>query len=114
VDGAGLTLPLLLSTGRLPLADLARVTTQAARDLRLANKGWVAPGYDADLAVVDPAGTWEVGPDTTWSRHRLSPFAGTRLTGRVVMTLVRGRVVFSVWDGPSAAGGGEVVRPSLR
>jgi allantoinase len=113
IDGVGLTLPLLLSSGRLPLSNLVRLTTQAARDLRLPGKGAVAPGFDADLALVDPTDVWEVGPDTTWSRHRMSPFAGRAIKGRVVMTLVRGRVVFTLADGPSSGSGGVVVRPQL-
>jgi allantoinase len=113
IDGVGLTLPLLLSTGRLPLADIVRLTTQAARALRLPGKGAVVPGFDADLALVDPTEGWEIGPNTTWSRHRMSAFAGTVVKGRVVMTLVRGRIVFTSADGPSPGGGGVVLRPRL-
>jgi len=112
IDGVGLTLPLLLSSERLPVADLVRMTTQAARDLRLPGKGAVAPGFDADLAIVDPSMRWQVGPGSMWSRHRLSPFAGSVLTGRVVLTLARGRVVYSDADGPCPPGGGAVLRPA--
>ena len=31
----------------------ARLTTAAARHLRLPNKGAIAPGYDADITLVD-------------------------------------------------------------
>jgi allantoinase len=113
IDGAGLTLPLMLSAGRLPLVDVVRLTTQAARDLRLPRKGAIAPGFDADLALVDPHERWVVGAETTFSRHRMSPFTGMSVTGRVVMTLVRGRVVFSTAEGPCSAGGGTVVRPRI-
>jgi allantoinase len=113
IDGAGLTLPLLLSSGRLPLLDVVRLTTNAARDLRLPGKGSIIPGFDADLALVDPCERWVVGTATTFSRHRMSPFAGTVVTGRVVMTMLRGRVVFSTADGPCDAGGGAVLRPRL-
>ena len=89
------------------------MTTQAARDLRLPGKGAIAPGFDADLALVDLSLAWEVSPKTTWSRHRASPFAGSEATVRVVMTLVRGRVVYSLRNGPCDAGGGRVVRPQL-
>jgi allantoinase len=113
IDGVGLTLPLLLSSGRLAQRQVVRLTTQAARHLRLPGKGAIAPGYDADLALVDPSATWEVGPGTTFSRHRSSPFTGMALRGRVVMTLVRGRVRFSSAEGPGDAGGAKVVRPRL-
>jgi allantoinase len=111
IDGAGLTLPLLMSSGRLSPTAVARLTTEAARALHLPGKGTVAVGFDADLALVDPDAEWEVGPATTWSRHRLSVFNGTAVKGRVVMTMVRGRVVFSTAEGVGDRGGGAVLRP---
>jgi allantoinase len=110
IDGVGLSLPLLLSAGLSP-SRLAEVSTAAAGILRLTGKGRIEPGYDADLALVDPIASWVIGPDTTWSRHRQSPFAGRRLTGRVVATLVRGRTVFWLGDGPGPAGGARVLAP---
>jgi allantoinase len=109
IDGVGMVLPLLLSSGRIGPVDVARVTTAAARILRLPAKGVVAPGYHADLALVDPAATWTVSQSTLWSRHRCSPYVGRTLQGRVELTLVRGRVVFSASEGPSPGAGGEVV-----
>jgi allantoinase len=114
LEGVGLTLPLLLSTGRLALHDIARLTTAAGRLLRLPGKGSITAGADADLALVDPLTEWEVGPDTLWTRHRLSPFAGRAVCGRVVRTLVRGRTVFSSDNGPCPPGGALVLGPGLR
>jgi allantoinase len=111
IDGVGLPLPVLLSAGRLTVERIAGLTTAAARILGLPGKGALAPGFDADLAVVDPAGRWTPGPATLWSRHRASPYAGTPLTGQVVATVVRGRVVYTLDTGPGPAGGGVFVRP---
>ena len=111
IDGLGLALPLLVSGG-LPLERLVNLTTAAAHLLRLPGKGRLAVGADADLALVDPSETWTVGPTTTWSRHRSSPFAGRRVQGRVVLTVRRGQVIFSAANGPSEAGGGRFLRPS--
>jgi allantoinase len=111
IDGVGLAVPILLSSGRLELTAIASLITTAARLLRLPHKGAISVGYDADLALVDPAARWTVGPETLWSRHRLSPYEGMALMGQVVTTLVRGRVTFSKEEGPSAAGGGELIRP---
>lgn len=111
IDGVGLALPLLLTDGRLTLGEVVRLTTAAARLLRLPGKGALAPGADADLALVDPDSRWVVGADTTWSRHRSSPFAGWPMSARVVRTLVRGQSVFTLEDGPKAKGHGRVVRP---
>jgi len=114
IDGAGMTIPLLLSTSRLSPAEVARLTTAAARILRLPGKGAIAPGLDADLALVDPTATWVVGVDTQWSRHRHSPYVGRVITGRVLTTTVRGRVVFTVDDGPASPGDAAIIRPAAR
>jgi dihydroorotase-like cyclic amidohydrolase len=51
------------------------------------------PGADADLVLVDPAGAWSVRRDDLHDRHRLSPFTGQTLRGRVVRTILRGRTI---------------------
>lgn len=55
----------------------------------------VQPGEPANLCVFDPAEEWVVDPDRLSSRSRNSPFAGDRLTGRAVMTLVDGEIVMT-------------------
>ncbi len=52
--------------------------------------GTLAPGAPADATVFDPACAWTAGP--------VSPAAGRRLTGRALLTVVAGRVVFSLDD----------------
>ena len=58
-----------------------------------ANAG-IARGNPGDLTLVDPARSWVVDPAEFRSRSRNTPFAGWKLTGRPVMTLVGGRVVY--------------------
>lgn len=50
-------------------------------------------GADADLVLVDLA--WRTGLDrqALLDRHRLSPFCGRYLQGRVLRTVLRGRTV---------------------
>ncbi len=103
IDSVGLAIPLLISDGRLSLTEIVRLTTAAARLLRLPGKGSLAPGADADLVLVDPAAPWVVAPDTMWSRHRQAPYAGWALSARVVTTLVRGGRVYSADEGPGGA-----------
>ena len=45
------------------------------------------------MVLLDPAGSWTVDREDLLDRHRLSPFAGRALRGRVVRTLLRGATV---------------------
>jgi allantoinase len=94
VSGVQTALSVLLSLGELSLRDIVRLRGAAAAVCGLEHKGALAPGYDADLALVDVAETWTVGRGTLHSRHRRSPFLGRVLPGVVVATIVAGVVVY--------------------
>lgn len=102
IAGLELSLPLLYSfgvaQGRLSLARFVQVTaTSPARIAGLSpRKGVIAVGADADLIFLDPDAEWEVRSQGDFSRAETTPFAGWRLRGRIVRTMVRGR---TVWDG---------------
>ncbi len=55
--------------------------------------GPVAAGAAANLCVIDRSAAWTVDASTLASRSRNTPYAGTRLTGRVRHTLFRGEPV---------------------
>ncbi len=55
--------------------------------------GTLARGAAADVAVLDPAAEWVVGPETLRSRSHNSPWKGKRLAGRCTHTIVGGRLV---------------------
>jgi allantoinase len=57
-------------------------------------KGRLAAGYDADLVVWNPEGTFEVRPEELHHRHPLTPYSGLRLRGVVEATFLRGRAVW--------------------
>jgi allantoinase len=94
-----LSLPVVWSSGRergCQLADLARWMAAAPADLAgFATKGRIAVGYDADLVAFAPDAGFVVEPGTLEHRHKLTPYAGRRLTGVVRRTWLRGREVFS-------------------
>jgi len=46
------------------------------------------------VTVVDPEAHWVVDPEQFKSKGRNTPFAGWKLKGRVVSTLVGGKVVY--------------------
>ena len=72
---------------------VASLTVQPARAFGL-SKGTLAVGADADVAIADPEAQWVVEPEQFRSKGRNTPFAGWKLKGRVVSTLVGGRVVY--------------------
>ena len=78
------------------LSQLARALSErvAARFKLPRAKGMLSPGADADLALVDLRQTFEVNKDELFYRHKQSPYAGRRLRGRVVRTLLRGQTIF--------------------
>lgn len=71
---------------------VSALTIQPARAFGLA-KGTLAVGADADVTIVDPEAHWVVDPGQFKSKGHNTPFAGWKLKGRVVSTLVGGRVV---------------------
>jgi len=57
-------------------------------------KGALAPGCDADIVVLEPDMEWTVRADDLRFRHKLSPYLGARLRGKVLETYLRGECIF--------------------
>jgi dihydroorotase-like cyclic amidohydrolase len=95
--GLDTLLPVLISEGHhkrsIPLERIAQLTSSnPARIMGLGDrKGGVAPGLDADLAIVDLTEEYEVGSDTRATDAGYSIYDGMRLRGRVVHAMSRGR-----------------------
>jgi allantoinase len=65
-----------------------------AQRFGLLNKGDIAPGFDADIVLVDPHEAFTVRADDSESGQGYSPFEGQELTGRVKSTFLRGALVY--------------------
>jgi allantoinase len=65
-----------------------------AQRFGLRGKGDIAPGYDADIALVDPQERFVVRAAESESHQGYSPFEGLQLTGRVKSTFLRGVPVY--------------------
>jgi allantoinase len=57
-------------------------------------KGSIAVGCDADMVIWDPDAKCRVEPAQLHHRHKVTPYAGRELSGRVETTFLRGRKVF--------------------
>jgi dihydroorotase len=71
------------------------MSTAPARIFRLAGKGVIEPGADADLVLVDLEKTATITDDEVLSKIDWSPYAGMSFTGLPVRTLVRGTTVYA-------------------
>ncbi len=97
IVGLETALPLtlaLVEEGILSLESaIEKLSTAPARVFSLA-KGTLQAGADADIAIIDPQAQWEVDPGKFRSKSRNTPFAGWKVKGLVMTTIVGGRVVF--------------------
>lgn len=92
ISGCQSTRQLLLAQRRQDESRTAAVTaTNIAERFRLARKGDVAPGFDADLWMVDLSHVDVVRRDDLLYRNQFSAHEGRPIRGRTVRTLVRGR-----------------------
>ena len=89
----GVLLTELYHSGKLDLDTLiSKLTAEPARLLGL-DVGTLAAGSRADIVILDPEREWTVDERAFYTRGTHSPFAGRRLKGRAVLTMVGGKVV---------------------
>jgi len=88
----------VFSEGRrrgLPLSRIAALTSwNPARRYGLGTKGDLAPGFDADIALLDPDRAFTVRAAESPSGQGYTPFEGQRLTGQVTATFLRGELAW--------------------
>ena len=115
IAGVQSTLPVLLDRGLhargvKPEAVAALTASNGAKRFNISQKGTIAVGFHADLALVNLNATTEVLPETLLQKHRVSPYIGEQLRGSVRATYRRGELICS--DGEiTAKGPGKFVRP---
>jgi dihydroorotase len=98
MPGVETSLPLMLTqaiAGKCTVAQVANwMSTAVARAYGIPNKGVIAPGYDADLVLVDLNNYRPVLRSELQTKCGWSPFEGWELTGHPVVTIVLGQVAY--------------------
>ena len=90
----GLAITQLHRDHKLPLARIVELFTAGpARVLDLRGRGTLARGSFADVTIFDPKKRWIFDAAKSRSKSRNTPFDGWPLTGRVISTIVAGKVV---------------------
>ncbi|ODQ79845.1 hypothetical protein BABINDRAFT_161525 [Babjeviella inositovora NRRL Y-12698] len=121
IASVGLGLPIMYTEGLklsppVSLVEILRWTsTNTAKQVGLGHrKGQISVGYDADLAIFDPAASHKVENARTFFKNKLTAYDGLDLQGRVTETIVRGNTVFTLADGHSkTALGGLILEPRV-
>ncbi|MCR5441314.1 MAG: dihydroorotase [Lachnospiraceae bacterium] len=89
----GLGITELVKKGYLSMMDLLRVMTIGPAEVYKLDAGYIAEGGPADIVLIDPNAEWTVEDDFASKAHN-TPFIGRKLTGKVVMTIASGKIVY--------------------
>lgn len=112
MPGVQTLVPIMLdhvNAGRLSLARFVDLTSAGAQRLfGIAGKGRIAVGYDADFTIVDLKAEQVIEESWIGSKCGWTPFAGRKVKGWPVGTLVRGRL--AMWQGELGPAAGQPVR----
>lgn len=84
-----------VSKNRISLNRYVEVTSTApARIFGIPHKGSIAPGFDADITLLDPHAERILSAKTQFQKVDYNAYEGWNVKGKVVMTLKGGRVAF--------------------
>ncbi|MBO7530352.1 MAG: dihydroorotase, partial [Lachnospiraceae bacterium] len=89
----GLGITELVKKGYLSMMDLLRVMTIGPAEVYKLDAGYIAEGGPADIVLIDPNAEWTVEDDFASKAHN-TPFIGRKLTGKVIMTIASGKIVY--------------------
>ena len=91
----GLCISVLHLRREIPLQRIVELLTfNPARLMGLEGRGTLAEGAHADITIFDPRRKWTFHATESLSKSKNSPFDGWQLQGKVVATVVDGRVVW--------------------
>ena len=90
----GVTLTQLYHNGKFSLMDIARLMSTAPANILKINAGTIKTGANADIALVNVNKVWTVDREKLHGQSKNTPFHGMELKGKVVMTILDGKIVF--------------------
>ncbi|MGA7459018.1 MAG: dihydroorotase [Candidatus Korobacteraceae bacterium] len=101
IAGLETALPIVLTVlhhhFKLPLWRIVELlATNPARIFSLTGRGTLVKGAYADVTIFDPKKKWTFDASQSLSKSRNTPFDGWSFTGRAVMTIVDGKVVYEL------------------
>ncbi|RKZ32070.1 dihydroorotase [bacterium] len=105
IPGTGTLLPFIFSegylSGRISLRRLVEIVSEmpAKRYGIYDRKGSIQLGKDADLVIIDPNAKWKVIGNNFLSKGKITPFEGMEFGGRIVKTILRGKVIYDYQNG---------------
>ncbi len=109
MPGVETSLPLMLTqaiAGRCSVAEVVKwMSTAPAQAYKIQDKSLIAPGYDADLILVDLNNYRPVLREELQTKCGWSPFEGWNLTGWPVVTIVNGEIVYERGEFKEGVGG---------
>lgn len=78
---------------------IAKMTVNPAKIFSLQGRGSLKVGSFADITVIDTKYSYEYKKEDILSKSKNSPFIGRKFKGGAVMTIVNGKIVWSLKDG---------------
>ncbi len=114
IPGVETRLPILFSEGvvkgRIDLNRFVALTaTNHAKTYGLTNKGTIAVGYDADIAIWDPGRQVTISQNLMHHGADYTPYEGIHVTGWPITTIVRGKTIVHEGRAVAAKGAGRYI-----
>jgi dihydroorotase len=99
ITGLETALPIALTVlhhhFKLPLWRIVELlSSNPAKIFGLTGRGTLAKGAHADVTIFDPKKKWTFDSSQSFSKSRNTPFDGWNFTGRAVLTIAGGKVVY--------------------
>jgi dihydroorotase len=83
------------SKGKCTLEEVVQwMCENPAKTYAMKRKGFIQPGFDADLTLVDPNAQHVVRNNEQLTKCGWSPWDGQKLKGKAITTIVRGQIVY--------------------